>query len=53
MNTTTRTTRLVAAFAAVAVTFTLLQSVFTLFASAPATQLAKAQSATVTIVAAR
>ncbi len=53
MNTTTRTTRLVAAFAAVAVTFTLLQSVFTLFGSAPATQLAKAQSATVTIVAAR
>ena len=53
MNTTTRTTRFVAAIAAAAVTLTLLQSVFTLFASAPATQLAKAQSAAVTVVAAR
>lgn len=53
MNTTTRSTRLVAAVAAVAVTLTLLQSVFTLFASAPTTQLAKAQAATPTIVAGR
>lgn len=53
MNTTNRSIRLVAAFAAVAITFTLLQSMFTLFASAPATQLAKAQSATPTVVAGR
>ena len=53
MNTTNRTTRLVAAIAALAVTFTLLQSVFTLFGSAPATQLAKAQSAAPVVVAAR
>ena len=53
MNPTPRTTRLVAAIAAVAVTLTLLQSVFTLFGSVPATQLAKAQAAAVTVVAAR
>jgi hypothetical protein len=52
VNKTSRTARLVAAAASVAVTFVLLQSVFSLFASASATQLAKAGSAAVVVVAA-
>lgn len=51
MNRAPRSIRLVAAAASVTVTFALLQSVFTLFASAPAQQLAKARTATVVVVA--
>lgn len=53
MNRTTRTTRLVAATASVSLTFLLLQSIFSLFASAPAQQQAKAHGAATVVASTR
>ena len=53
MQPTSRNARLVAAVASVLISFTLLHSVTTLFQSAAATQLAKAESAKVIVASVR